>query len=112
MTTYGGKIGYGNIFKIEISTDTCTDLFDFNGANGSYPIGSLVSDGTWLYGMTPNVGLNSQGLAFKIKTDGTSYTDLLDFNGTNGGFMSSLIGVVTLMALKIHFLRTVPICME
>ena len=62
-----------------------TKLFDFAGtANGSNPNGSLVSDGTFLYGMTLNGGTYNLGTIFKIKTDGTGYSKLLDFNGVNG----------------------------
>ena len=60
-------------------------LIDFSGANGSNPQGSLISDGTYLYGMTSTGGGNSHyGTIFKVKTDGTSYQDMLDFIGGNG----------------------------
>jgi len=44
----------------------------------------LISDGTYLYGMTQQGGDDNKGVVFKIKLDGTSYTKLLDFDGTNG----------------------------
>ncbi len=85
MTYDGGMNGYGTIFKIKSDGSNYTTLFDFSGvANGSYPQGSLVSDGVFLYGMTYGTGATGYGTIFKIKTDGTNYTKLLDFNGTNG----------------------------
>lgn len=60
-------------------------LLDFSGiVNGQFPFGSLVSDGTFLYGMTFEGGTNDSGVVFKIKPDGTGYSKLLDFTGTNG----------------------------
>ena len=61
-----------------------TTLLTFNNTNGSYPLGSLYSDGIFLYGMTNSGGTNSLGTIFKIKPDGTSYDTLLNFNGMNG----------------------------
>lgn len=44
-----------------------TTLLNFAGTtNGSYPNGSLVSDGTFLYGMTYGGGINDEGTIFKI----------------------------------------------
>lgn len=42
-----------------------TKLFDFDSINGSNPQGSLISDGTCLYGMTEVVGTNSMGTVFR-----------------------------------------------
>ena len=59
-------------------------LFDFDSINGRKPVGDLISDGTFLYGMTELGGTQDLGTIFKIKTDGTGYSKLLDFNFTNG----------------------------
>ncbi len=61
-----------------------TKLYDFNNTNGSSPYGSLISDGTYLYGMTTGGGVNNYGVIFKILPNGTGYTDLFDFNGLTG----------------------------
>src|SRR4051812_16112494 len=66
-----------------------TTIFNFDGAaNGSEPNGSLIFDGTFLYGMTMGGGTGCSGscggVIFKIKPDGTAYTIVLNFNGTNG----------------------------
>jgi hypothetical protein len=36
-----------------------TDVLNFVGQNGRWPMGDLVSDGTFLYGMTENGGITS-----------------------------------------------------
>ena len=54
-------------------------LMDFLGnANGSNPFGSLISDGTFLYGMTNGGGSNFSGTLFKIMPNGTGYTKLIE----------------------------------
>jgi uncharacterized repeat protein (TIGR03803 family) len=94
MTNGGGicptcvNPGYnGTIFKIKPNGTGDTVLLNFNGANGQQPrgSGSLISDGTFLYGMTLNGGTTGYGTIFKIKPDGTGDTVLFNFNRTNGG---------------------------
>ena len=59
---------------------------NFNGINGSQPNGSLISDDTYLYGMTYDGGIYGKGNVFKIKPDGTGFDTLTSFNasGTYG----------------------------
>lgn len=86
MTYYGGIYDYGVVFKIKPDGTGFIKLLDFDGSsNGSLPDGSLISDGTFLYGMTKNGGTNNYGVLFKIKPDGTGYTKLLDFAGSLNG---------------------------
>jgi uncharacterized repeat protein (TIGR03803 family) len=60
-------------------------IFSFDGATkGSHPAGSLIFDGTYLYGMTSQGGVNNFGTIFKVKPDGSDFKKLLDFNGGNG----------------------------
>ncbi len=75
----------GAIFKIKTDGTAYTNLMNFNGVNGSEPYGSLISDGTYLYGMTSAGGIYSNGNIFKIKTDGTGYYNLLDFDPIPNG---------------------------
>lgn len=88
MTYLGGTNNLGTIFKIMPNGTGYVKLLDFAGlTNGSRPAGSLISDGTFLYGMTATGGTNGAGTIFKIKLDGTGFVKLLDFDGaTNGGF--------------------------
>lgn len=69
------------IFQFVLVSAQYSKLLDFAGVtNGSYPNGSLISDGTFLYGMTPQGGVNNYGTIFKIKPDGTGgYGKLFDF---------------------------------
>ncbi|MBX3164627.1 MAG: T9SS type A sorting domain-containing protein [Bacteroidetes bacterium] len=72
------------IFSFSFTFGQFTKLYDFNDIGGRTPNGSLVSDGTYLYGMTYNGGVNGKGTVFKIKSDGNNFIKLLDFDGTNG----------------------------
>ncbi|MFY9310610.1 MAG: choice-of-anchor tandem repeat GloVer-containing protein [Bacteroidia bacterium] len=82
MTSAGGSIpcqnphGCGVVFRIKPDGTGYTNLHDFDGITSGGPTGSLISDGTFLYG--------SDGTIFKIKPDGTGYSQLLSFTGANG----------------------------
>ncbi len=99
MTSGGGTNGLGALFKIKPDGTGYARLLDFAGAaNGSSPGGSLISDGTFLYGMTVDGGTNDMGTIFKIMPDGTGYAKLLDFDGANGSSpQGSLISVGTFL---------------
>src|ERR1035437_3780091 len=59
MTSVGGANNLGAIFKIMPNGTGYTTLLDFHATsytNGAYPQGSLISDGTFLYGMTSRGG--------------------------------------------------------
>ncbi len=86
MTSRGGIRDMGIVFKIKHNSTGYAKLLDFEGmTNGSQPKGSLISDGTFLYGMTNLGGTNDLGVIFKIKPDGTGYSKLLDFTGALTG---------------------------
>lgn len=87
MTEQGGTSGQGTLFKILPNGTGYLKLIDFTGVtNGSFPLGSIISDGTFLYGMTHTGGLYDYGTIFKILPDGTGYLKLFDFDNTiNGG---------------------------
>jgi|GEM_PF-1259861 len=66
MTKEGAAGVLGGIFKILPSGSGYNQLYSFNGVNsGAGPYGSLISDGTFLYGMTN--GNNAVGNIFKYK---------------------------------------------
>lgn len=74
------------LLSIESSFGQYTTLINFAGAtNGKTPRGSLISDGTYLYGMTQLGGVNNMGTIFKVLADGTGYEKILDFDGTTNG---------------------------
>ncbi|HTX89528.1 MAG TPA: choice-of-anchor tandem repeat GloVer-containing protein [Bacteroidales bacterium] len=59
-------------------------LHDFSPLEGYSPHGDLVTDSTWLYGMTMEGGTGHHGTIFRLRTDGTGYKLLFEFNGANG----------------------------
>ncbi len=82
---YCSGSGCGVLFKIKPDGTGYSKLIDFNGTNGRDPYGSIIYDGTFLYGMTSGGSIGS-GTIFKIKPDSTGYVKLLDFDFTaNGG---------------------------
>jgi uncharacterized repeat protein (TIGR03803 family) len=92
-TEVGGANDLGTIFKIKPDGTGFTKILDFDGAvHGSLPRGSLYYDGTFLYGLTYNGGLNGPGTVFKIKPDGSGFMKLLDMDGTNTGANSEVAG--------------------
>lgn len=76
---FGNIFGCGTIFKVKPDGTGYVTLLDFNDTNGNAPNGSLVSDGTFLYGMTSGGGAYGYGIIFKIKPDGTGFVNMYDF---------------------------------
>lgn len=91
MTRDGGTNNKGMIFKIKPDGSGYADLHDFGGvADGTNPEGSLIFDGSYLYGMTLYGGTNTScmfgcGTIFKIKPDGTGYLILHNFSDSPDG---------------------------
>jgi hypothetical protein len=108
----------GVIFKIKPDGTGYAKLLDFAGTtNGSYPVGSLISDGAFLYGMTWGGGSGSCnfgcGTIFKIKPEGTGYLKLLDFEGTTNGskpYGSLILMVPFCMARQSSAAQTIWVC--
>src|SRR4029077_14926238 len=87
MTQNGGIYANdGVIFKIKPNGTGYAKIFDFGfDTSGALPDGSLIYDGTYLYGMASLYGANNMGAVFKIKPDGSSFTKLLNFSGATNG---------------------------
>ncbi len=86
MTIIGGINDMGVVFKIKPDGTGYSKMLDFTGVlNGARPYGSLISDGTFMYGMTYAGGLYDMGTIFRIKPDGSGYEKLLDFEGISNG---------------------------
>jgi len=97
-TDMGGTNNKGIVFKIMPDGTGYSTLFNFAGiSNGSNPESTLISDGTFLYGLTAGGGANNNGTIFKIMPDGTGFSKLLDFDGVLSGknSTSSLVAVGT-----------------
>jgi uncharacterized repeat protein (TIGR03803 family) len=82
-TRSGGKIGWGTVYKVNISTGTVTTVVDFDGSRtagdntrGATPVGGLVSDGAGnLWGTTLET-------IFKINISSGVITTLVDFDNS------------------------------
>jgi len=87
MTSHGGANNAGVIFSFDISTNTFTDLFNFDTLHGINPTRSLMqaSNGL-LFGTTYFGGINGDGVFFSFNTTTNTYTVLYNFDGgLNGG---------------------------
>ncbi|MGA8491977.1 MAG: choice-of-anchor tandem repeat GloVer-containing protein [Terriglobales bacterium] len=87
----GGKFGMGTVFKLSPGRGgawTRTTLFNFNGADGASPRGSVVFDAAGnLYGTTVGGGGRGFGTVFKLSPEGKGgwkHTTLLTFDIANG----------------------------
>ena len=84
MTSCGGAVGLGTIFKINTDGTQYAILHSFGGLpvrDGSSPTGSFILSGSTLYGMTQTGGVAAPGgVVFSMNTDGTDYTVLHMFN--------------------------------
>jgi uncharacterized repeat protein (TIGR02543 family) len=82
MTLNGGTNGTGTIFKMNTDGSGFELLHSFGAGfgprDGYAPSGSLVTDGTTLYGMT-FTSLYGQGTIFSIGTNGSNYAMLYEF---------------------------------
>jgi uncharacterized repeat protein (TIGR03803 family) len=91
-TSRGGANKYGIIFEIPATSNTVITLASFTGANGIYPVGSLVIDsGGVLWGTTSGGGASGKGTVFSFLTGSTASTinTVVSFNGINGSYPQS-----------------------
>jgi uncharacterized repeat protein (TIGR03803 family) len=89
MTLDGGTYGAGVIYKIDTSTLNYSVVYNFDGAHGSKPYGSLIqaSDGNF-YGTTSEGGTNYHnysGVLFSFNPSSSVYADLYEFDDSSAG---------------------------
>lgn len=87
MTSEGGANNAGVIYSVDKADffhNTFTRRFDFGGANGANPKGSLIYNNGLVYGMTSSGGANNSGVIFSFEISNNTFTKLYDFNGTDG----------------------------
>jgi len=96
MTRIGGANSLGVLFEWDFSTDTFTNIFDFDGATiGGSPYGSLVeADNSKLYGMTYSGGSYNYGVLFEFDPSNYNYSAIFEFDGSSSG--SNPYGSLTL----------------
>ncbi len=96
-TVIGGSNGYGNIFKLNTSGTSFTNLYSFtNSPDGANSYASLAqgADGA-LYGTTVNGGVTNSGTIFRLRTDGTGYSVLYSFTDANGDGSAPFAGMIS-----------------
>jgi uncharacterized repeat protein (TIGR03803 family) len=88
VTYGGGTSGDGTVFELAKHSDgySLTTLVNFNGANGSKPMGSLIEDAAGnLFGTTSAGGANNGGTVFEVVRTQSGYagtpTTLVSFGG-------------------------------
>jgi uncharacterized repeat protein (TIGR03803 family) len=85
MTSLGGTLGVGTLFKISTNGSGFQLVHTFTGTvtDGSQPNGSLIISNTTLYGMTTAGGSNNVGCVFSVDTSGAGFQILHSFSSTN-----------------------------
>src|SRR5207253_36009 len=81
----------GTVFKINTDGSGFGVLYNFTALDSSYhnsdgffPMATLVSQGSALFGTTASGGSNGYGTLFKINTDGSAFTVLHTFSKPDG----------------------------
>lgn len=84
-TKYGGEYDFGTVYKIKTDGSDFSIIADFDrDIYGSDLMGSLYSDGTYLYGMASIGGVNNGGTIYKLKPDGSEFETIHDFDYADG----------------------------
>lgn len=85
-TLAGGSSSQGTLFRLLPDGSGYQTLVSFNGTgNGASPKATLVSDGTFLYGITFQGGVTGNGTLFRILPTGSGFVKLADFSGSASG---------------------------
>ena len=92
-TEEGGTSSYGVIFSLDPSTNTYTDIINFNGTDGRYPESSLTynTGNGMFYGMTDQGGSNTEGNIFMFNPSTNKDSLLYSFDGTTGQSPASTV---------------------
>lgn len=85
VTTWGGTHNMGVVFSFDVFQGVLTKLYDFDGAQGAYPTGTLFTvDNNVLFGTTLYGGQSNDGILYQFNLSRGQFADLHDFNGTGG----------------------------
>ncbi|MCK5823216.1 MAG: T9SS type A sorting domain-containing protein [Bacteroidales bacterium] len=86
MTAYGGTNDKGVLFEFDIVNNIYKKMFDFDGAKGSYPCGSLIqTSNNKLYGLTSSGGIDDKGVLFEYNISTNTYVVKLNFDSITTG---------------------------
>jgi len=84
MTVQGGEYDGGTAFELSPNGSggwNETVLWNFNGADGVFPTGSLIFDSLGnIYGTTFTGGANGYGVVFELSPTGASWTETVLYN--------------------------------
>ncbi len=97
ITNAGGTNGVGAIYSYGLSGGGFQFLHSFTGPDGSFPIRSMTTDGSRLYGTAPSGGgLAANGTVFSMNLDGSGFGVLHTFQGgaTDGALPNSTLTLV------------------
>ncbi len=85
MTATGGSNERGVIFEFDPSTNSYVKKVDFNGTNGSRPLGDLIelANGKF-YGMTKAGGVNNRGVIFEYDPLTSLCQSKMSFDSNSG----------------------------
>ena len=72
------------MFRINTDGTGYTNIYSFNGTDGSIPTAGLVLSGSTLYGATQGGG-SGVGNLFQVNTDGSHFTNIYNFTGGTDG---------------------------
>ncbi len=82
VTQKGGKQNQGTVFRIKPDGSGFSTVVSFSGADGSEPMGSLLSYHGRIYGTTSTGGAFGHGVIFSIRPDGKNFRVLHHCDGT------------------------------
>lgn len=93
----GSTKNSGNIFKIDLNTESYSIIYTFQGeSDGKNPAaGVLLGSDGYLYGTTASGGANNAGTVYKINHDGTNFTVLHAFAESSSDGITPWGGLVT-----------------
>jgi uncharacterized repeat protein (TIGR03803 family) len=81
----GGEHGKGVIFEMNSSNGTFTRIADFDGTNGSEPVGQMViGENGKYYGLTRNGGANSSGVIYRFNHTTKQIAAVYHLDNTSG----------------------------
>src|SRR5205085_2708681 len=81
----GGIWGSCVIFSYDPSDNSYSDLFDFEGPEGDFPLSGLIeAPNGKLYGVTSDGGKDGAGVIYSFDPSDNTYTDLYELEMVNG----------------------------
>lgn len=107
VTANGGVSGLGSIYSIALDGSGYLLHYSFaNGPAGNYPSGSLITDGSTLYGATINGAVSNSGAIFSYWTGrtfpGISPLSVLHVCASNANDIACCLGSLALLGTNLY----------